>query len=228
MSSIQPAQSIQKTAKRLVSLGDCQLTLGSGSPRRKQLLEGLDLPFTVEPVDSLDEHNYPSTTPAHEIPQWLAEAKADAFGRPLKAKEVLLTADTLVFCEGDTPAAERILGKPKNASEAKAMISELSNTEHLVITGVNLRTGEGITFPDGTHQHRFSDVTTVRFTRLTEEEISFYVEQYRPFDKAGAYGAQEWIGYMGISKLEGSYFNVMGLPVQKIWEELRFLISFAG
>ncbi len=212
----------------LLDLHGCRLTLGSGSPRRKQLLEGLDLPFTVEPVDSLDEHFYPASTPAQEIPQWLALAKANAFGRDLSPREVLLTADTLVFCTDDRPARERILGKPATQEEARQMLRRLSGRTHLVITGVCLRTGSSLTFPDGSREHRFCDTTTVHFAPLSPAEIDFYVKRYRPMDKAGAYGAQEWIGFMGIEKIEGSYFNVMGLPVQKVWEELRFLCNFAG
>ncbi len=192
-----------------------RVILGSASPRREQLLQGLDIPFTVQPVPDLNENNYPSGITPYEIPEWLAKAKSAAFPRDLEDDELLITADTLVFC------GNGVLGKPASASEAHQMLSMLSDRPHQVITGVCLRTSRntltGETFIS------FSDITTVWFAPLSEQEITYYIEKYKPYDKAGAYGVQEWIGYAGIERIEGSYFNVMGLPVHKLWRHLSTL-----
>jgi len=180
-------------------------TLASASPRRRELLKGLDIEFTVEPGKDEREAFSPEL-PHTEIPAFLARHKSETFHRGLAPREVLITADTLVFLD------EEILGKPRDAAEAAAMLRELSGRTHLVITGMALRTLEKI--------HTFSDITEVDFKPLSDSEIDYYVKEYRPFDKAGAYGIQEWIGYVGITAIRGSYFNVMGLPVQRLYTEL--------
>jgi len=181
-------------------------TLASASPRRRELLKGLDIDFTVEP--GKDEREAYSEGMLHtEIPAFLARHKSETFHRELLPGEVLITADTLVFLD------EKILGKPCGREAAAAMLRSLSGRTHTVITGVCLRTNGKI--------HAFSDSTEVDFKPLSEEEIEYYIERYRPFDKAGAYGVQEWIGYVGITAIRGSYFNVMGLPVQRLYTELR-------
>ena len=180
-------------------------TLASASPRRRELLKGLDLVFTVEPGKDGTE-TYGPELPHTEIPVWLARHKSETFHRPLRPREVLITADTLVFL------GERILGKPQGSEEAAAMLRALSGRTHTVTTGVALRTRERI--------HTFSDTTEVDFKPLTEAEIAYYIGNYRPFDKAGAYGIQEWIGYTGITAIRGSYFNVVGLPIQRLYTEL--------
>ena len=180
-------------------------TLASASPRRRELLKGLDISFTVEPGKD-EKEVFSAELPHTEIPAFLARHKSETFHRELVPGEVLITADTLVFLD------ERILGKPHDADEARQMLRALSGRTHTVTTGVALRTREKI--------HTFSDTTEVDFKPLTDEEIDRYIEKYRPFDKAGAYGVQEWIGYIGITGIRGSYFNVMGLPVQRLYTEL--------
>ena len=180
-------------------------TLASASPRRRELLTGLDIAFSVEPGKD-EREAYSAGMPHTEIPAFLARHKSETFHRELRPDEVLITADTLVFLD------EKVLGKPRDAEDAAAMLRALSGRTHAVITGMALRTC-GKT-------HTFSDTTEVDFKTLSEHEIRYYIEQYRPFDKAGAYGIQEWIGYVGITAIRGSYFNVMGLPVQKLYTEL--------
>ena len=180
-------------------------TLASASPRRRELLKGLDLEFTVEPGKD-EREAYSADLPHHAIPEFLARHKSETFHRDLASGEVLLTADTLVFLD------QQILGKPRDREEAAEMLRALAGRTHTVTTGVALRTTERI--------HTFSDTTEVDFKPLTEAEIDYYIEKYRPFDKAGAYGVQEWIGYVGITAIRGSYFNVMGLPVQRLYTEL--------
>ena len=180
-------------------------TLASASPRRRELLKGLDIAFTVEPGKD-EREAFSDDLPHYAIPEFLARHKSETFHRPLEADEVLITADTLVFLD------EQILGKPHDRDEAVAMLRALAGRTHTVVTGVALRTRERI--------HTFSDTTEVDFKDLTDEEIDYYVDNYRPYDKAGAYGVQEWIGYAGITAIRGSYFNVMGLPVQRLYTEL--------
>ena len=184
---------------------DYSFTLASASPRRRELLKGLDIEFRVE-VNKDEREAYSEDLPHHAIPEFLARHKSETFHRALLPGEVLITADTLVFLD------QEILGKPRDRGEAVAMLQELSGRTHTVTTGVALRTCERI--------HTFSDTTEVDFKPLTEGEIAYYVEKYRPYDKAGAYGVQEWIGYTGITAIRGSYFNVMGLPVQRLYTEL--------
>ena len=168
-------------------------------------MKGLDIDFRVE-VNKDEREAYSADLPHHAIPEFLARHKSETFHRALAPGEVLITAETLVFLD------QEILGKPHDRAEAVAMLQELSGRTHTVTTGVALRTCEKI--------HTFSDTTEVDFKPLTDREIDYYVEKYRPYDKAGAYGVQEWIGYTGITAIRGSYFNVMGLPVQRLYTEL--------
>ena len=184
---------------------DHTFTLASASPRRLELLRGLDIAFAVEPGKDETEA-YSAGMPHTEIPAFLARHKSETFHRELRPREVLITADTLVFLD------EQVLGKPHDAEEAARMLRALSGRTHTVITGVALRTASRL--------HSFSDTTEVDFKPLTDDEIAYYIEKCRPFDKAGAYGVQEWIGYVGITAIRGSYFNVMGLPVQRLYTEL--------
>ena len=188
-------------------LKDFHLILGSASPRRKELLAGLDIPFTI--LVKKTEEQVDASLAKEEIPLAIAEQKFLALESELKNDDFLITADTLVLCH------ERIMGKPKTIAEAKEMIQFLSGKTHKVITGVCIGTRERHT--------SFRDEAHVTFTTISDEDISYYVEKYAPLDKAGAYGVQEWIGYVGIEKIVGSYYTVMGLPVQKLYEEiLRF------
>ena len=181
------------------------LILGSGSPRRKQLLEGLGLDFKV--MVKPTEENFPSHLKAAEIPLYLCEEKAMAFHTNELNHHVLLTADTIVWVDN------QVLNKPSTDQEAIEMLQKLSGKMHEVFTGVCLRSSSKI--------EKFAVITRVYFKELTRDEIDFYVRNFKPFDKAGAYGAQEWMGYVAISRLEGSYFNVMGLPVMEVWEKLQ-------
>ena len=188
-----------------------KILLGSQSPRRRELLAGLDVDFRVVAIDA-DEH-YPKELQGGEIPYFISRAKAEAYGEPLAEDEVLLTADTIVWVPGEGGRGGVMLGKPKDEEEARRMLRMLSGRMHAVYTGVTLRTREGM--------QTITDKTEVWFRALTEEEIAYYVEKYQPLDKAGAYGVQEWIGYVGVTKIVGSYFNVMGLPMERVWEEIR-------
>lgn len=180
------------------------IILASGSPRRQELLKKLGLEFKIE-VKSVNEI-YPSALKKEEITNYLAKLKVSAFENQLKPSDILITADTIVWLNN------KPLEKPKNHQQAVEMLKQLSNTSHEVITSVCIKTLQ--------NEKLFFDETTVHFKKLNDEEINFYVDTYKPFDKAGAYGIQEWIGYIGVTKIEGSYFNVMGLPVQKLYEEL--------
>ena len=187
---------------------DYQIVLASNSPRRKELLAGLDVPFTVKVVEGIDE-SYPADLPVMDIAQYIATKKAAAYQGDMKDNELVITADTIVVLGGD------VLGKPKTLDEAKQMLYALSGKTHHVATGFCLTTKE--------RQKSFSVVTDVTFKKLTDSEIDYYVEHYKPLDKAGAYGIQEWIGHIGVSHINGSYFNVMGLPVQRIYQEMQDL-----
>ena len=187
-----------------------KILLGSQSPRRRELLAGLDVDFRVVAIDA-DEH-YPEGLQGGEIPYFISRAKAEAYGEPLAEDEVLLTADTIVWVPGEGGRGGVMLGKPKDEEEARRMLRLLSGRMHAVYTGVTLRTREGM--------QTITDKTEVWFRALTEEEIAYYVEKYQPLDKAGAYGVQEWIGYVVVTKIVGSYFNVMGLPVERVWENI--------
>lgn len=188
-----------------------KILLGSQSPRRRELLAGLDMDFRVVAIDA-DEH-YPEGLTGGDIPYYISRAKAEAYGEPLAEDEILLTADTIVWVPEEGEKEGVMLGKPRDEEEARAMLRLLSGRMHEVYTGVTLRTREGM--------QTIVDKTEVWFRVLTEEEISYYVEKYKPMDKAGAYGVQEWIGYVGVTRIVGSYFNVMGLPVERVWEEIK-------
>ncbi len=180
-----------------------KIILSSNSPRRKELLAGLDIPFEVKVLSGIDE-SYPEGLGVEEIPQYIAMEKAAAYD--IAEDEIVITADTVVVL-GDV-----ILGKPVDENDAKNMLRALSGNTHRVVTGVCITSAD--------KQRKFSVVSEVTFKVLSDTEIDYYVNRYRPFDKAGAYGIQEWIGYVGVTSLKGSYFNVMGLPVQRIYEEL--------
>lgn len=186
-----------------------KIILGSNSPRRKELLAGLDITFEVDTRNNFEEVYDPST-PIEKIPEVLSEGKSYGFHRELSEDEILITSDTLVMC------GERVMGKPHSREEAIDMLRCLSGREHKVITAITLR--------DSHNCRTSSDTAIVYFKELTDSEIEYYVDNYKPFDKAGAYGIQEWIGYMGIGKIEGSYFTIMGLPVHLVYEELLKMI----
>jgi septum formation protein len=182
-----------------------KLILASNSPRRKELLAGLGMPFEVRVLQDIDEE-YPDDLPVNEVARYIAKEKADAYRRIIAPDELIITADTVVI------VGDEILGKPVDEADAVRMLRLLSGRTHQVTTGVCLLTAK---------KERCFDVTTdVTFKALSDDEIDYYVDHYRPFDKAGAYGIQEWIGYIGVTGLHGSYYNVMGLPVQRIYQEL--------
>jgi septum formation protein len=181
-----------------------KLILSSNSPRRKELLAGLDIPFEVRVVKGIDE-SFPNDLPTDEIAEFVSKKKAAAYA--VAEDEIVITADTIVVLDGD------VLGKPRDLDDATAMLRRLSGRTHRVITGVTLK--------NEVKQTSFSVVSEVTFKSLSDDEISYYVHRYQPLDKAGAYGIQEWIGYVGVTSLSGSYFNVVGFPVQRIYEVLR-------
>lgn len=185
---------------------DYKLILASNSPRRRELLAGLGLPFRVKVLPDVGE-SYPENMPADQVAGYIAREKAQAYKDIMAPDELIITADTVVIAGND------VLEKPVDAADACRMLREISGCTHHVVTGVCLTTAK--------RQSSFSVSTAVTFKKLSAEEIDFYVEHYKPFDKAGAYGIQEWIGMTGVTAITGSYFNVMGLPVQRIYEELR-------
>lgn len=186
-----------------------KVILSSNSPRRKELFAGLGIDFEVRVISGIDE-SYPSDIPLKDVPQYIAKEKAAAYD--IATDELVVTADTVVIVDNE------ILGKPVDEDEARKMLRKLSGRSHEVITGVCLTTCE--------LQRSFAVTSEVTFKKLSEEEIEYYVKNYHPLDKAGAYGIQEWIGYIGVTSLYGSYFNVMGMPVQRIYEELRSTFGF--
>lgn len=183
-----------------------KIILASNSPRRKDLLGGIDIPFEVRVIDGIDE-SYPDTLPTKDIAEYISKKKAVAYRQTMASDELVITADTIVVL------GSQVMGKPHNTDEACSMLRQLSGKTHQVITGVTLTAMEC--------QVSFSVETDVTFKVLSDEEIEYYVSHYRPFDKAGAYGIQEWIGHIGVTGMSGSYFNVMGLPVQRIYEALK-------
>ena len=186
-------------------ISDYQIVLGSQSPRRKELLQMLGITFTT--IQREIPENYPQGMPAKEVAQYLSRIKAEAFDELANEKTIIITADTIVSID------THILGKPSDATEAKKMLQMLSGRKHEVISGVTLR--------KGTHFQSWTVSTEVYFKMLDEAEIDYYICNYKPFDKAGSYGIQEWIGLIGIEKINGSYFNVVGLPVKEIYKALR-------
>lgn len=190
----------------LDNLKNYRIVLASQSPRRKELLAGLGLEYETRVLPDVDE-SFPPELTGGDIPMYIAREKAEAYRPSLSADELLITADTIVWL-GST-----VLGKPVDRDDALRMLGLLSGRTHEVYTGVCLTTIRW--------QHTFTARTEVRFCSLDEEEITWYVDRYRPFDKAGAYGVQEWIGYVGVEHIAGSYFNIMGLPVQRLYRELK-------
>ena len=186
-----------------------KIILASGSPRRKELLAGLCIDFEVDTRNNFEEI-YSPEIPHEEIPEVLSIGKSNGFHRPLEKDEILITSDTLVLCEGE------VMGKPGSREEAYEMLKMLSGQEHKVITAVSIRNHERIV--------TFSDTSIVSFKSLTDSEIYFYIDTFKPFDKAGAYGIQEWIGYIGIDRIEGSYFTIMGFPVHLVYKHLQDFI----
>lgn len=195
----------------LDNLKSYHIILGSGSPRRRELLAGLGLDFEVRLVKDTDE-SYPESLKGGDIPMYLSQKKAAAYLPSLAIDELLITADTIVHLDG------MVLGKPHDEAQAKEMLRQLSGRTHEVYTGVSLTTSN--------FQKSFFVGTEVRFAPLTEEAVDYYVRQYHPMDKAGSYGVQEWIGYMGVERIDGCYYNIMGLPLQRLWRELEQVPAF--
>lgn len=191
-------------------INDFHIILASNSPRRKELLHGLDIDFDVHVLPDVAEA-YPHSLPVMEVAEYIAVEKAQAYKNGIGEKELVITADTVVI------VGDEVLGKPADETAAHDMLHKLSGRTHHVVTGVCLTAKE--------RQRHFSVVTDVTFKQLADAEIEYYVSHYHPMDKAGAYGIQEWIGYIGVTSISGSYFNVMGLPVQRIYEELSFFNS---
>lgn len=194
----------------LDNLKKYNIILASGSPRRKQLLEGLGIEFSQHVLRNIDE-SFPDTLLAEEVAQFIAHKKSEAYLKDMADNDLVITADTIVVADGGC-GRNVILGKPHERSEAVAMLRMLSNKTHEVITGCCIVTKD--------RQRVFSVSTEVTFKQLSDEEIEYYVDTFRPYDKAGAYGVQEWIGYIGVTGLSGSYFNVMGFPIQRVYTEL--------
>ncbi|GHT60319.1 Maf-like protein [Bacteroidia bacterium] len=190
----------------LENIAEYQIILASNSPRRKELMSGLDISFEIKTLPDIEEF-YPDTLQKEEIPLYLAKLKADAYRTLMQDNTLLITADTIVWLDG------KVYGKPENETEAKYMLQQLSGRTHEVFTGVCLTTRQ--------KQKSFFAVSKVGFAVLSEAEIDYYVSKYKPFDKAGAYGVQEWIGYAGVEHLEGSFYNVMGLPVRLLYKYLK-------
>ena len=189
----------------LDNLKKFNIVLASNSPRRKELMSGLGVDYVVKTLPDVDE-SYPDTLQGEEIPAYISREKAEAYQSMIEPDELLITADTIVWMNGE------VLGKPKDREDAIRMLRKLSGAYHQVITAVCLTTKGW--------QNSFTVTTDVTFAVLSEEEIVYYVDKYSPMDKAGAYGVQEWIGFIGVESISGSYYNVMGLPVQKLYREL--------
>ena len=192
----------------LENLNKYKIILASNSPRRKELLSGLGVDYEVKTLPDVDE-SYPDGLSGEEIAKHIARGKAEAYRSLIQADELVITADTIVWLDGT------VMGKPKDEEEAKDMLMRLSGKTHQVITGVCLTTAS--------MQKTFATVTDVTFAILTDEEVDYYVTRFQPMDKAGSYGVQEWIGFVGVENLSGSYFNVMGLPIQRLYTELKKL-----
>ena len=189
----------------LDNLKKYKVILASNSPRRKELLAGLGVDYEVRTLPDVDE-SYPDILQGADIPLYIAKEKADAYRNMLQPGELMITADTIVWLDG------RVLGKPKDREDALYMLRDMSGRTHEVFTGVCITTTEW--------QRSFGAQTEVRFAELSEEEITYYVDKFQPMDKAGAYGVQEWIGFIGVENISGSYYNIMGLPVQRLYKEL--------
>lgn len=193
-----------------MSLKDYHIILASNSPRRRELLRGLDLDFEIKVLPHVSE-GHPDDMSAVDIPLFISKEKASAYKDMLKPRDILITADTMVILGNEA------LGKPRDDDEARKMLHALSGKTHKVVTGVSLSATD--------KERSFAVATDVTFKDLSDSEIDYYVSHYHPLDKAGAYGIQEWIGYVGVTGIRGSYFNVMGLPVQRIWDELNKFVD---
>ena len=189
----------------LENLNKYNIVLASNSPRRRELLAKLGIDFEVRVLPDIEEC-YPEGLPAHDIPLYIAAEKAQANKSQMGKDDLIITADTVVICDG------KVLGKPADAAEAHHMLSMLSGKTHQVVTGVCMMSAE--------RQRKFAVTTDVTFKELSAEETDYYIDKYQPYDKAGAYGIQEWIGYIGVTEISGSFFNVMGLTVQRVYKEL--------
>lgn len=194
----------------LDNIKDYKVILASASPRRRELLSGLDIEFVVKSLPDVDE-SFPDTLVGGEIPLYISKKKADAYRPSMADDELVITADTIVWLDG------KALGKPVDEADARRMLHNMSGKSHAVFTGVTITTKN--------EQRSFVAQSNVSFAILTDNEVDYYIQKYRPMDKAGAYGAQEWIGYIGMENIEGSYFNVMGLPVQRLYCELKKIKS---
>lgn len=192
----------------LDNLEKYKVILASGSPRRRELMAGLGVNYEVRILPDVDE-SYPDTLQGEEIPLYIAKEKADAYIPMMQLDELIITADTIVWLDG------KVLGKPRDREDALQMLRTMSGRTHEVFTGVCITTTDW--------QRSFTAQTEVRFATLSEDEIIYYVDNFKPMDKAGAYGVQEWIGFIGVENISGSYYNIMGLPVQRIYNELKRL-----
>lgn len=190
----------------LENLNKYEIVLASNSPRRKELLQRMGVNFKVRTLFGIDE-SYPDSLRGEDIVCYISRNKAKAYQSSMAPNELLITADTIVYVDGE------VMGKPKNAEQAKEMLRKLSGKTHQVITGVTIVTAK--------RTENFGVTSQVKFTNITDEEINFYVDNYLPFDKAGAYGIQEWIGIVAVEEIKGSYFNVVGLPVQRLYQKLK-------
>lgn len=190
----------------MLNLSRYNIILASNSPRRKELLNGLNIPYEVKTLPNIDE-SYPGNLIGKDIAIYIAKEKANAYLDQLDDNTLLITADTIVLLDG------KVYGKPSDDTDAKQMLRDLSGKTHQVITGVSITTKE--------KQESFGVSSEVRFSHLDDDEIEYYVSNYKPFDKAGAYGVQEWIGYIAVEYISGSYFNIMGLPIQRLYRELK-------
>ena len=190
----------------LENLNKYEIVLASNSPRRKELLQRMGVNFKVRTLFGIDE-SYPDSLRGEDIVCYISRNKAKAYQSSMAPNELLITADTIVYVDGE------VMGKPKNAEQAKEMPHKLSGKTHQVITGVTIVTAK--------RTENFGVTSQVKFTNITDEEINFYVDNYLPFDKAGAYGIQEWIGIVAVEEIKGSYFNVVGLPVQRLYQKLK-------
>lgn len=190
----------------LENLNKYEIVLASNSPRRKELLQRMGVNFKVRTLFGIDE-SYPDSLRGEDIVCYISRNKAKAYQSSMAPNELLITADTIVYVDGE------VMGKPKNAEQAKEMLHKLSGKTHQVITGVTIVTVK--------RTENFGVTSQVKFTNITDEEINFYVDNYLPFDKAGAYGIQEWIGIVAVEEIKGSYFNVVGLPVQRLYQKLK-------
>lgn len=187
-----------------------RIILGSASPRRKELLRGLDLEFETDTGNTFTE-DFRNISSLHEIPAMMSRGKSHGFHRQLSPDEILITSDTVVIC------GDEVMGKPQDREDAVRMLRKLSGRRHEVVTAVTIRSAG--------KEETFSDTAFVRFRELGKEEIDYYIDKYRPYDKAGAYAVQEWIGYIGIESIEGSFYTIMGLPVFQVYRHLEKFLS---